>query len=63
MKLEFDTESSPVYMSLREGRAEQTLDLAELGFGTFGIDGEGKVLGDELLSLRHGDHNPVWRRS
>ena len=61
MRLEFDTKPGAVYMGLRE--AEKTWDLAELGFGTIGVYGEGKVLGVELLSLRHGPYNPVWRRS
>ena len=40
MRLEFDAESGALYIGVREGRAEQTLDLAEPGFGApMDVDG------------------------
>jgi uncharacterized protein YuzE len=46
MRLEFDAESGALYIRVQEGRVEQTLDLAEPGFGAFmDADGEGNLLG------------------
>jgi hypothetical protein len=40
MRLEFDAESGALYIGAREGRVEQTLDLAEPGFGApMDVDG------------------------
>jgi len=46
MRLELDAESGALYIGVREGMVEQTLDLAESGFGAcIDGDGEGNVLG------------------
>ncbi len=51
MRLEFDPEPGALYIHVREGDVENTLDLAEPGFGAHvDVDREGNVLGLELLS-------------
>ena len=51
MRFEFDPESGALYV--REGQIEETLDLAEPGFGAhLDIDREGNVMGVEFLSLQ-----------
>ncbi len=53
MRFEFDPESGALYVRVREGQIEQTLDLAEPGFGAhLDIDREGNVIGVEFLSLQ-----------
>jgi uncharacterized protein YuzE len=53
MRFEFDPESGALYVRVREGQIEQTLDLAEPGFGAhLDIDREGNVMGVEFLSLQ-----------
>ena len=52
MRLEFDPESGALYIHVREGDVEETLDLAEPGFGAHvDVDREGNVLGLEFLSF------------
>jgi uncharacterized protein YuzE len=52
VKLRYDTVSGALYMRIREGQIEETLELAEPGFGAYmDIDREGNVLGLEFLSL------------
>jgi uncharacterized protein YuzE len=53
MRFEFDPESGALYVRVREGQIEETLDLAEPGFGAhLDIDREGNVIGVEFLSLQ-----------
>lgn len=53
MRFEFDPESGALYVRVREGQIEETLDLAEPGFGAhLDIDREGNVMGVEFLSLQ-----------
>ncbi len=53
MRLEFDPESGALYIHVREGDVEETLDLAEPGFGAhMDVDREGNVLGLEFLSFQ-----------
>ena len=52
MRLEFDPGSGALYIHVREGDVEKTLDLAEPGFGAHvDVDREGNVLGLEFLSF------------
>src|SRR5918997_3308346 len=52
MRLEFDPESGALYIHVRQGHVEETLDLAEPGFGAHvDVDCEGNVLGLEFLSF------------
>ena len=52
MRLEFDHDSGALYIHVRESDVEETLDLAEPGFGAHvDIDREGNVLGLEFLSF------------
>ena len=52
MRLEFDTESGALYIGVREGRIEQTVDLAKRRFRAFmKAGGEGNVSGAESLLL------------
>ena len=52
MRLEFDPESGALYIRVREGEVEETLELAEPGFGAYmDVDREGNVLGLEFLSF------------
>ena len=52
MVFEFDSESGALYVRVREGQVEETLELAEPGFGAYmDIDRDGNVLGVEFLSL------------
>jgi uncharacterized protein YuzE len=52
MRLEFDPESGALYIHIREGKIEETLDIAEPGFGTHvAVDREGNILGLEFLSF------------
>ena len=52
MRLEFDPESGALYIHVRQGDVEETLDLAEPGFGAHvDVDREGNVLGLEFLSF------------
>ena len=52
MRLEFDPESGALYIHVREGDAEETLAVAEPGFGAHvDVDREGNVLGLEFLSF------------
>jgi len=42
MRLEFDPESGALYIHVRQGHVEETLDLAEPGFGAHvDVDREG----------------------
>jgi uncharacterized protein YuzE len=53
MRFEVDPESGALYVRVREGKIEETLDLAEPGFGAhLDIDHEGNVMGVEFLSLQ-----------
>jgi len=53
MRFEFDPESGALYVRVREGQIEETLDLAEPGFAVhLDIDHEGNVMGVEFLSLQ-----------
>ena len=53
MRFEFNPESGAIYVRVREGQIEETLDLAEPGFGAhLDIDREGNVMGVEFLSLQ-----------
>jgi uncharacterized protein YuzE len=53
MRFEFDPESGALYVRVREGQIEETLDLAEPGFGAhLDIDRQGNVMGVEFLSLQ-----------
>ena len=53
MRLEFDPESGAFYICIREGDIEETLALAEPGFGAHvDVDHEGNVLGLEFLSFK-----------
>jgi uncharacterized protein YuzE len=52
MRLEFDPESGALYIRVREGDVEQTLDLADPGFGAHvDVDREGNILELEFLSF------------
>jgi uncharacterized protein YuzE len=52
MRIRFDKESGAFYITLREGKVHETLDLAEPTFGAYAdIDNEGNVLGLEFLSF------------
>ncbi len=52
MRLTFDPESSAFSIRVRSGEYEETLPLAEPGFGaSVDIDREGNVLGLEFLSF------------
>ncbi|QIN77193.1 DUF2283 domain-containing protein [Rubrobacter marinus] len=52
MRFEHDSQSGALYIRVREGEIEETLDLAEPGFGAHvDIDREGNVLGIEFLSF------------
>jgi uncharacterized protein YuzE len=52
MRLEFDPEFGALYIRVREGEVEETLDLAEPRFGAHGdVDREGNILGLEFLSF------------
>jgi len=52
MRLEFDPESGALYIHVREGDIEETLDLAEPGFGAHvDVDREGNILGLGFLSF------------
>lgn len=51
-RFEHDPESGAWYVRLREGKIEETVDLAEPGFGAhLDVDREGNVLGVEFLSF------------
>lgn len=53
MRFEHDSESGAWYVRLREGEIEETIPLAEPGFGaSVDVDREGYVLGVEFLSLQ-----------
>jgi uncharacterized protein YuzE len=46
MRLKYDLESGALYIHIREGEMEETLDLAEPGFGAhMDVDREGNVWG------------------
>jgi uncharacterized protein YuzE len=52
IKLTFDPESGAFYIRVRDGEYEETVPLAEPGFGaSVDIDREGNVLGLEFLSF------------
>ena len=52
MRLELDPESGALYIHVREGEIEETLDSAEPGIGAHvDVDREGNVLGLEFLSF------------
>ncbi len=55
MRIRFDKESGAFYITLREGKVHETLDLGPSAEPTFGayadVDGEGNVLGLEFLSF------------
>ena len=52
MRLEFDPDSGALYIHVREGGIEETLDLTEPRFGAHvDVDHEGNVLGLEFLSF------------
>jgi uncharacterized protein YuzE len=61
MRLEFDADSGALYIGVREGRVEQTLDLAEpISVLLWTSMTKAKSLGVELLSLRvHRARNPL----
>ncbi len=51
-RFEHDPESGAWYVRLKEGEMEETIPLAEPGFGaSVDVDREGYVLGVEFLSL------------
>ncbi len=53
MRLEFDAESGALYIRVRGGEVEETLELAEREFGAYlDVDREGNVMGVEFLSLK-----------
>ena len=49
MKFKYDPESGALYVRLREGVVDDTLELAEGAY--IDIDAEGNVLGAEFLSM------------
>lgn len=52
IRFEHDPKSGAWYVRLREGKIEETVDLAEPGFGAhLDVDCEGNVLGVEFLSF------------
>lgn len=52
IRFEHDPKSGAWYVRLREGKVEETVDLAEPGFGAhLDVDREGNVLGVEFLSF------------
>lgn len=62
MRFERDPESGAFYVRFQEGEIEETLDLAEPGFGAqIDIDHEGNVLGVEFLSFK--EYADLIRRS
>jgi uncharacterized protein YuzE len=62
VKLEYDPESGALYIGFHDGEIEQTIDLAEPGFGAhMDIDHEGNVLGVEFLSFE--EYIELLRRS
>jgi len=54
VKIEFDPEYGLLYIELREGEAEETVDLAKGAH--LDLDAEGRVLGLEFLSLGAFEH-------
>jgi DNA-binding CsgD family transcriptional regulator/uncharacterized protein YuzE len=58
VRIEMDPDYGLLYIELREGEAEQTLDLAE---GVhLDLDAQGKALGLEFLSLKAFEHYMRW---
>ena len=62
MRFEHDPQSGALYIKVREGKIEETLDLAEPGFGAHvDIDCKGNVLGVEVFSFE--EYAELVRRS